>query len=108
MKALKQAELERRKAQAARFMRDVKHDGERAEEIEDESLEDYSARRRVQLLNPTGGKVMARKTQTREELQERVRELEGENESLQDQLDAIADIVVSAEADEEDEEEDED
>ena len=34
-------------------------------------------------------------------------ELEGENESLQDQLDAIADIVVPAEEEEEAEEQDE-
>lgn len=45
---------------------------------------------------------MAKRTDTREELKDRIRELEGENESLQDQLDAIADIVVPAEEDDED------
>ncbi len=50
---------------------------------------------------------MAKRTETREELKERVAELEGENESLQDQLDAIADIVVPAEEEEEAEEQDE-
>ena len=51
---------------------------------------------------------MAKKTETREELKERISELEGENESLQDQLDAIADIVVPAEEDEDGGEEEED
>ena len=46
---------------------------------------------------------MAKKTETREELKERISELEGENESLQDQLDAIADIVVPAEEEDDDE-----
>ncbi len=108
MKALTREQLESRKAKAVRFLRDVKEDDDRADEIEDQSVEDYAARRRIQLLNPKGERVMAKRTQTREELQERIRELEGENESFQDRLDAIADIVVPAEEeDEEGEEEDE-
>jgi hypothetical protein len=100
-------QVESRKEKAVRFTRNVLGDSDRADEIEDESLEDYAVRRRIQLLNPRGGRVMAKRTETREELKERVAELEAENESLQDQLDAIADIVVPAEEEEEGEEEDE-
>ena len=107
MKTLTRKQLETRKAKAVRFLRDVKEDDGRADEIEDESVEDYAAGRRIQLSNPKGGRVMAKRTETREELKERVAELEAENESLQDQLDAIADIVVPAEEEEEAEEQDE-
>lgn len=108
MKALTREQLESRKAKAVRFLRDVKEDDDRADEIEDESVEDYAAGRRIQLLNPKGGRVMATRTATREELKERVAELEAENESLQDQLDAIADIVVPAEEEEGEEQDEED
>jgi hypothetical protein len=33
------------------FVRDVLHDPERAEEIEEESLEDYAERRKIALTN---------------------------------------------------------
>jgi hypothetical protein len=105
MKALTREQLESRKAKAVRLLRDIKEDDDRADEIEDESVEDYATRRKIQLVNPKGGKVMATRTATREELKERVAELEAENESLQDQLDAIADIVVPAEEEEEEGEE---
>ncbi len=37
---------------------------------------------------------MARYTETKADLQERIAELEDENQALQDQLDAIADIAT--------------
>jgi hypothetical protein len=56
-------------------MRDVLDDPGRAEEIEDESLEDYAMRRKIQIVNPTRGvKAMPRQTESREELRERIRE----------------------------------
>ncbi len=88
-------ELERRKAQAVRFTRDVLGDPDRADEIEDESLEDYAERRRVKLTNPKGVHRMA--TPTRRQLLERIDNLETENEELQSQLDEIADIVAPPE-----------
>jgi hypothetical protein len=52
---------------------------------------------------------MARRVKTREELQEEIDDLKGENQGLQDQLDSIADIVAPADEDEhEDEDEDQD
>jgi cell division protein FtsB len=54
-------------------------------------------------------KNMARRVKTREELQEEIDDLKGENQGLQDQLDSIADIVAPADEDEhEDEDEDQD
>lgn len=97
-------QVKARKEKAIRFVGDVLDDSDRADEIEDESIEDYAARRRIKLLNPKGERFMAQRTQTRQELQERIRELEEENETLQEQLDNIADIVAPAEEEEEGEE----
>jgi polyhydroxyalkanoate synthesis regulator phasin len=93
--------LASRKDKAVRFVRDVLDDPGRAEEIENESPEDYAMRRKIQIVNPTRGvKAMVRQTESREELRERIRELEEENETLQDQLDQVADIVSPMEEDE--------
>lgn len=99
-------QAESRKEKAVRFVRDVLGDSDRADEIESESTDDYAARRGIAIVNPRGGRVMAKKTETREELKDRISELESENESLQDQLDAVADIVVPTEEGDEDGEDD--
>jgi hypothetical protein len=52
MKSLTREQLQARKEQAVRFTRDVLGDSERAEEIADESLEDYAERRRIQRVLP--------------------------------------------------------
>jgi hypothetical protein len=89
-KALTSDQLHPRKDRAVRFVRDVLGDPDRAGQIADESLEDYAERRDIALLNPgRRNKSMA----TKRELEEQVSELEEENQQLQDQLDAIADIV---------------
>lgn len=41
-----------RKDKAVRFLRDVLHDSERADEVEDESVEDYAERRHLRIVNP--------------------------------------------------------
>jgi acyl carrier protein phosphodiesterase len=94
-------QVESRKEKAVRFVRDVLDDPDRADEIESEPLEDYAERRRIQILNPRVN--MARRTPTKEELQDRIRDLEEENETLQDQLDSVADIVAPVEEDEDEE-----
>lgn len=66
IKTLSRKQLESRKAQAVRFTRDVREDDNRADEIEDESLEDYAQDRHVKLANPKGTRKMA--VQTRREL----------------------------------------
>jgi len=99
MKTLTRKQLESRKAQAVRFTRDVLDDPDRAEEIEDESLEEYAERRHIQMVNPKGVRKMA--VRTRRELLERIEELEEENENLQSRLDEISDIVGDEEEEEE-------
>ena len=91
MKSLTRQQLQHRKAQASRFTRDILENEDRADEIEDESLEDCAKSRHIKLTNPKGARKMA--VQTRRELLERIEELEGQNEELQSQLDEISDIV---------------
>ena len=53
MKELTRDQLQARKEKAVRFVRDVLADPNRADEIADESLEDYAQRRKIQITNPT-------------------------------------------------------
>src|SRR3990172_11516561 len=100
MKSLTRKQLETRKAQAVRFTRDVLSDDDRADEIEDESLEDYAERRHIQIVNPKGARKMP--VQTRRELIERIKELEEENENLQDRLQEISDLASEEDGEEDD------
>lgn len=97
-------QLQARKEKAERFTRNVLEDSDRADEIAHESLDEYAARRKIRLSNPThrSNHQMPRRL-SREDLEDRVAELEAENEELQDQIDQITDIVTGEE--EEDEEE---
>ena len=106
VKSLTRDQLQSRKDQAVRFVRDVLGDPDRAEEIADESLEDYAERRKIQITNPTNRRtaIMAR-GKTKAELEAEIAELQEVNQELQDQLDAVADIVSP---DDEDEDEDDD
>ena len=96
MKSLTHDQLAARKEQAVRFTRDVLGDPDRADEIAEESLEDYAERRKIALINSGRRNGMARLTRTKAELEQEVAELEEENQELQDQLDAIADIAGGA------------
>ena len=115
MKHLTRDQLESRKEKADRFTRDVLGDPDRADEIADESLEDYAERRKIQITNPSKRKnaIMAT-TKSKAELEAENADLRDENQDLQDQLDAIADIVAPDDDDDDDqngaadEEEDED
>jgi hypothetical protein len=103
-KTLPRDQLQARKEKAVRFVRDVLGDPDRADEIEEESLEDYAERRKITLTNPAkGNRGMA----TKRDLEQQVKELEDENQELQDRLDALADLV-SGDDDEEEEGEDAD
>ena len=81
-----------------RFTREVLDDPDRADEIEDESLEDYAERRRIKIQNRKGVTHMA--IRSRKELLERIDELESENEDLQTRLDEIKDIIGDEEEEE--------
>lgn len=102
-KALTREQLQARKEKAERFTRDVRDDPDRADEIAGEDLESYAARRKIQLVNPHRRKnTMARQRLSREELEDRVAELQAENEDLQSQLEEIADIVSPDEENDDD------
>jgi hypothetical protein len=89
-KTLTRDQLQSRKDKAVRFVQDVLQDPERADEIADESLESYAERRKIALVNPVRRRDAI---MTKQELLGRVQDLEDENQQLQDQLDAVADIV---------------
>ena len=93
MKTLTRKQRQSRKAKAVRFTRDVLGDPDRANEIENESLEEYAQDRHIKLLNPKlkGRTIMP--TQTRRELLDRIAQLEEQNDELQGKLDDIADLV---------------
>jgi hypothetical protein len=90
MKALTRDQITDRKEKAARFVENVLGDPDRAEEIEDESIEDYAARRKFQILeNPNGGfmqKLVANPTTTKGELLEQLAQVRQERDQLQEQL----------------------
>ncbi|MEW5976030.1 MAG: hypothetical protein AB1898_09525 [Acidobacteriota bacterium] len=116
MKQLTRDQVESRKAKAVRFVRDVLKDEARAEEIEAESLEDYAARKRME-INPARencekekfrrNATMARK-RTIEDLEDEIESLRTENdelhETVQDLEDRLSEIVDVAEGEEEEEE----
>jgi predicted RNase H-like nuclease (RuvC/YqgF family) len=109
-KFLTREQLEGRKEKAVRFTRDVVGDPDRADEIAEESLEDYAARRNILLTNPHRRIAMPRKTiddyrAENRELKQQVSELEDQNDELQDRRD---DVVSAATGDEEDENDDTD
>jgi hypothetical protein len=109
VKTLTRDQLETRKEKAARFVFDILGDPDRADEIEDESLEAYAERRKIQIVaNPQGGNMakirLFNPTRVsnpsrhpnrlnpqsgRAELLARIRELQAENDELQDKLDKV-------------------
>jgi predicted RNase H-like nuclease (RuvC/YqgF family) len=99
VKQLSREQVEGRKEKAARFTETVVGDSERAQEIRDESVEDYAQRRKFEIRNsnPQRRATMAKTVQDyRDEiadLKDQLGDLEDSNEALQGQLDAIADIA---------------
>src|SRR2546426_1138938 len=99
-----------RKEKAERAARDLQGDDERADEIAAMSVEDYAADRGKEIINPQLGGSMKRKVSAEEvrdnpvaaalntaeralgkqqELYSQIRDLERQNEALQDKLDEI-------------------
>ena len=89
------------KDKAVRFVRDVLDDPERADEIEDEDLFAYADRKGIAVLqeNPNSRRTTMAGRMTRQELENRIDELEAENESLSEKLDSIADLASGDEDD---------
>jgi hypothetical protein len=119
VKTLTRDQIQGRKEKAERFVRDVLGGDERADEIADESLEDYADRRKIQLAdNPRGGHMAAVRVynprqkkpvvqtvtngpsrvanaQAEAERLDQLNELQRENEALQDRLDKVADLAAA-------------
>jgi hypothetical protein len=113
MKYLTRSEAESKRQKAVDFLYRIGND-DLADEFEDMSPEEYAEHKGAELLeNPYRRTTrMARRRKTAAELeaevadlQEQVGDLEEENESLQGQLDQVADIVSGDEEDEDEEEE---
>jgi hypothetical protein len=76
MKMRTRHQVETAKQRAARFVRDVLGDEQRAEEIATETVDDYAERKQITIQNPRKEKLMATKREL--ELEETIEELEGE------------------------------
>ena len=63
-------QMERMKDKAAQFVRDVLGDDDRAQEIEDESVESYSDRKRIEIVDNPQRKNAPMATETKAELVE--------------------------------------
>ena len=100
MRRLTREQAESRKEKAVRFTDDVLGDPDRADEIADESLESYAERKGIDITNPHNRRNTMARSRTRTELEAEIEELQQENQELQDQLDAVADIVAPGDQDE--------
>ncbi|HEV8417044.1 MAG TPA: hypothetical protein VGQ49_25855 [Bryobacteraceae bacterium] len=97
-KTLTRQQVQSRKDKAVRFTRDVAGDPDRADEIEDESLDDYAQRRKIQLMNAGRRSHMAKKSVEDyrgevADLKQQIRDLEDESQTLNDKLDNIAQVL---------------
>jgi len=99
------------KDKAVRFLSNVVGDPDKAGEFEQMGLEEYAQHKGIEIKNPRTarlkGKPMAR-SKTRSELEDRVAELEDENQALNDKLDSILDIASEDADEDEDEDSDDD
>jgi hypothetical protein len=117
VKTLTREQLQSRKEKVEAFTRNVLDDSDRADEIADESLEEYAERRKIKIASTHSGGTMP-KTRVfnphrisnsrqqmkatnpqagRSELLARLRELQQENDKLQDTLDKVADLASAPE-----------
>lgn len=109
MKTLTREQLQVRKEQAERFVRNVLEDEGRADEIADEGLEEYAGRRKIAISNSRKKKNTMATSKTKAQLKREIHALRDQNDELQERLDHILNIAApDDEDDEEDEEENED
>lgn len=109
-KILTRDQAQARKDKAVRFAENVLVDPDKADDIEAEDLDDWAERKKITLIDKPRERMlaMANGSMTKDELLDRIDELENENADLQDQLDAIADIVSPPAEDEGDDDSDDD
>ena len=97
---LTREQAQARKDAAVRFVDNALEDPDWADEIEDEDLEHWAARKKIQLIDSRRNAMAGGNGgngRTKQDLLDEIDELQQENQDLQDQLDAIADIVASPE-----------
>jgi hypothetical protein len=96
-------ELAAMKDKAARFLRDVVNDPDHAEDFEAMSPEDYADHKNIQIKNPFSmarfrqkglQRMATKRSPSKADLEDRIDELESENEALNDKLDSILDIAA--------------
>jgi hypothetical protein len=88
--------IERKQAKAVQFLRDVADDPDKADEFESMSPEEYAEHKGIEITaNPYQRTIFCGEEaiMTKQEMEERITELEEENEDLQSRLDSISDIV---------------
>ena len=107
-KELSYAQVEDRKRRAEQFLRDVKQDDDRADEVSDESVESYAQRRGFDIVdNPeTRSLKVANANMSKDELLDYIDELESENSDMQETLDSIQDLISPPVADDSDDDDD--
>ena len=90
-------DIERKQAKAVQFLRDVADDPDKADEFESMSPEEYAEHKGIEIAenNPAFVTLQLgrRPDVTKQEMEERIGELEEENEDLKSRLDSISDIV---------------
>jgi hypothetical protein len=94
-KRLTADQVQAKKDRAVQFLRDVVGDDDKADEFEDMDLNEYAERKRVQIVNKgeRSRKMANGNGRTKQDLLDEIDELQQENEALQEQLNAISDIV---------------
>lgn len=106
-KSLTYAQVASRKDQAERFVRDVLSDDDRADEISDESVQDYADRRHFDIIdNPRRLNRHMANGQTKQDLLNEIADLQDENDFLQSQIDAIGDVLAGPDDDGDDDHDD--
>lgn len=81
-KVMTRQQAETSQSRGFRFVRDVLEDDDKADELEDESLDDWAARKGVEIVeNPNNRKLKTKekyKMPTKQQLEDRIAELESE------------------------------
>lgn len=91
-KALTRDQVQAKKDQAERFVRNVLNDPDRADELSEEDLESYAERKKITLLNPNERRLttrMPRNVSTEKALQEEI-------DDQQDTIDQAIEILEGA------------
>jgi len=92
-KQLTAQQAQAKKDKAVRFADRILDDPAKVADIEDEDLESWAERHRIQIINSNRRNRNMADTRTRQDLLDQISDLQDENDSLQDQLDAISDIL---------------